>query len=97
MINNTAKTSKFKQRTRCGSWPTFERRFQPIEQSDGRLGWEREELPADVDPHLVWTVVDAEGKLYVTPGIRFVDRLYYIQCAMPWSADDQRQPPYLYW
>jgi hypothetical protein len=88
--------SPTKRRTRAGSWRTFERRFQPITGPDGATYWAREQLPRDVDPHLVWTIVDCDGKLYVSPGFRFVNRVDYVLCRLPWTADDERQPDYRY-
>lgn len=84
------------RRTRIGSWRVFERRFQPIARQDGSFLWERVELPSDLDAREWWTVVDCEGKLYVSPGFRFVNRFGYVRCAVPWRDDDQRQPDYRY-
>ena len=56
---NTEASSKsrtprpFKQRTRCGSWSIFERRFRPIDSPDLTVWWRHEQLPVNVDPHLV--------------------------------------------
>ena len=50
----------------------------------------------DVDPHLVWTILDCEGKLYVAPGFRYVNRIDHVLCAVPWTDDDERQPAYRY-
>jgi hypothetical protein len=49
-----------------------------------------------VDPRLVWTIVDCDGKLYVSPGFRFVNRVDYVLCRNPWTDDDERQPDYRY-
>lgn len=81
-------------RTRAGSWRTFERRFKPIDGPDGATYWHREQLPADVDARRVWTILDCDGKLYVSPGFRFVNRVDYVLCAVPWTDDDQAQPDY---
>lgn len=86
-----------KQRTRCGSWRTFERRFQPLPAPNHDLLWElRGDVPEDVDYRYWWTVVDCDGRLYVTPGFRFVNRFAYIHCAVAWADDDERQPDYVY-
>ena len=84
------------QRTRCGSWRTFERRFQPIDSPDETVWWSREQLPVNVDPHLVWTIVDEDGRLYVRPGFRFVNRIDYVLCQVPWTDEDVEQPDYRY-
>ena len=87
----------FKPRKRCGSWRTFERRFQPLPAPNHDVLWElRGEVPADADYRYWWTVVDCDGRLYVTPGFRFVNRFAYIRCAVPWTDDDERQPDYVY-
>ena len=61
-------------RTRIGSWNVFERRFKPIVREDGSLIWERSELPADIEPRQWWTVLDCEGRLYLSPGFRGATR-----------------------
>jgi hypothetical protein len=85
-----------KLRTRCGSWDTFERRFKPIDGPDGALYWRAEQLPKDIDGHLVWTILDCDGRLYVSPGFCFVNRLDYVVCRVPWTDEDTRQPGYRY-
>ena len=89
-------TKPVKIRIRSGSWTTFERRFRPIDGPDGATYWRYDQLPKDVDPHLVWTILDCEGKLYIAPGFRYVNRIDYVLCAVPWTDDDERQPAYLY-
>ena len=98
MIAETAQTptKPINIRTRCGSWRTFERRFQPIDGPDGATYWGREQLPGDIDPHLVWTILDCDGHLYVSPGFRFVNRIDYVLCAVQWTDEDQLQPDYRY-
>ncbi len=85
-----------KLRTRCGSWSTFERRFEPIDSPDLTVWWRHEQLPENVDPHLVWTIVDEDGRLYVRPGFRFVNRIDYVLCEKPWTDEDVEQPDYRY-
>ena len=85
-----------KIRTRSGSWTTFERRFQPIDGPDGATYWRGEQLPKDVDPHLVWTIVEGDSHLWLRPGFRFVNRIDYVLCAVPWTDDDVQQPAYRY-
>jgi hypothetical protein len=53
-------------------------------------------LPVNVDPHLVWTIVDEDGRLYVRPGFRFVNRIDYVLCQVPWTDEDVEQPDYRY-
>lgn len=86
----------FTARKRTGSWSTFERRFQPINGPEGAPYWHRDQLPNDIDERLVWTIVDCDGRLYVTPGFRLVNRIDYVFCRLPWSEEDQHQPDYRY-
>jgi hypothetical protein len=86
----------FKLHRRAGSWRTFERRFRPIDNPDETLWWRHEQLPVDVDQRLVWTIVDEDGRLYVRPGLRFVNRVEYVFCAEPWVDEDLHQPDYRY-
>lgn len=84
-------------RTRCGCWSTFERRFRPIDGPEGALYWRFDQLPRPLDARHVWTIVDSgDGKLYVSPGFRLVNRIDYVVCAVPWTDDDARQPDYRY-
>lgn len=86
----------FKLRKRCGSWRTFERRFRPLDGPDGAPYWPREKLPKDVDGRLVWTILDCDGRLYVSPGFHFVNRIDYVLCEVPWTDEDVQQPDYRY-
>jgi hypothetical protein len=54
-------------------------------------------LQIDIEPgpHLTdeqasrtWTVMDCEGRLGITPGLAYVNRLHYIQTTEPWTDDD---------
>lgn len=89
--------SRSRIRTRCGSWRTFERRFVPMPAPNHDLLWDiGGEVPKDADPHYWWTVLDCEGRINLSPGFRFVNRIAFIRCAVPWTADDERQPDYRY-
>ncbi len=85
-----------KQRTRCGSWRTFERRFRPLPAPDHGVLWEAAQVPRDADYRFWWTVIDCDGRLLVSPGFRFVNRFAFIRCAQPWQDDDEGQPDYRY-
>ena len=54
--------------------------------------WPPSEPDKEDDPHRVWTIVDCEGQLYVSPGYRFVNRIDYALCEVPWTGEDTRQP-----
>jgi hypothetical protein len=79
------------KRTRAGSWTVFERRFRPIIRNDGSLLWDRSELPApdSIDCREWWTVLDCDGRLYLSAGFRLVNRLGYLRCEVPWTDGDQ--------
>ena len=86
----------FKPRERCGSWRTFERRFRPIDGPDGAPCWCFKQLPKDAEPRRVWTIVDCDGQLHVSPGYHFVNRIGYVLCEVPWTDEDTLQPDYRY-
>lgn len=87
--------SPAKPRTRCGSWRTFERRFRPLDGPDGAPYWRYDQLPTPLDVRRVWTIVDGgNGRLYVSPGLRCVNRLDHLYCAIAWTDDDARQPDF---
>jgi hypothetical protein len=93
---STLHSATIRLRTRAGSFRTFERRFGPIETENGTLIRDREDLPVNVDPRLVWTVLDCDGRLYLSPGFRFVNRIGYVLCRTPWTDGDEGQPDYCY-
>jgi hypothetical protein len=89
----------FRPRTRVGSWRTFERRFDPQPAPAHDFLWEIGEVAEDAehaDYRYWWTVLDCEGRMYVTPGFRFVNRFAFIRCAHPWTDEDLHQPGYRY-
>jgi hypothetical protein len=85
-----------KQHTRCGSWRAFERRFLPLPAPSHDVLWDFHQLPKDAEAQYWWTVLDCEGRLYVSPGFRFVNCFAYIRCTVPWTNDDEGQPDYRY-
>lgn len=85
-----------KQRTRCGSWRTFERRFQPMPAPDHDVLWETHQVPENPDCRFWWTVLDCDGRLLIAPGFRFVNRFAFIRCALPWTDEDEGQPDYVF-
>lgn len=44
--------------------------------------WERVK---STDPYYVWTLVDCGGRLYLIPGMHWVDRMNYVICNNPWK------------
>jgi hypothetical protein len=85
-----------KQRTRAGTYDTFERRYTPVEMDDGSImrGWR--DVPPDTDQRNVWTVVDCDGKLYLCPGYVTVNYLGRVLCANPWPEVEASSPGYVY-
>ena len=82
-------------RTRAGSWNSFERRFKPAVRDDGSLIWRHEEIPRPIVGCHWWTVVDCDGKLYLSAGFHFVNRIGYVRCEIAWTdADHQRDYRY---
>ena len=86
-------------RIRRGSFATFERRFQPIINDDGTLLRDNTGLPLSPDwPRHIWTMIeDGDGNRWsLSPGIRLVNRVGFVLCAVPWTDADLQQPDYLY-
>jgi hypothetical protein len=42
--------------------------------------------PDQIDITHWWTVLDCAGRLYLSTGFRFVNRLAYVRCEVPWTA-----------
>jgi len=61
----------------------FEEKFKPIHNKSSEC-YMYETYGEDLDfvrkqkPECIWTVVDCDGKLYITPGYRIVNRFAYI-------------------
>lgn len=45
---------------------------------------EEEDYILSLDPHKVWTLVEADGKEYIESGRHFVNRLGYFVTRTPW-------------
>lgn len=46
----------------------------------------------DVNPATVWTMVDSDGKLWITPGFHFVNRMGYFITEVAFQDDQQDIP-----
>jgi hypothetical protein len=74
---------------------TFTKIYQPIPklpdaESSDEWCHDPDELPADLDPHFWWTLVDGDnGMMMLTRGIRYIDRLGYMECKIPWNENDE--------
>jgi hypothetical protein len=71
---------------RASSWSTFERRYDPIVDPSGTVvrSWNDPAVLA-ASVRQVWTVVDAEGHLYVVPGLATVNYIGRIITRKGWS------------
>ena len=87
-----------KPRRRMGSWASFERRYQPIASDtiDDTVLRDWREIPPGTDIHLVWTVLDCDGRLCIVPGFASVNYFARILCANPWPDIEQLNPGYIY-
>jgi hypothetical protein len=70
------------------SWTAFERRFEPQPAPDHDYLWEAHLVPKDADGRVWWTVLDCDGRLYLSRGFRIVNRFAYVRCANPWTDED---------
>ncbi len=71
------------------TWHDFERRFHPIVRADGSLIWHNDEIPRPIELRTWWTILDCDGRLYVSPGIRWVNRIGYLRTRLPWTRADE--------
>ena len=87
-----------KPRSRMGSWASFERRYQPIASStiDDTVLRDWREIPTGTDIHLVWTVLDCDGRLCIVPGFASVNYYARILCTNPWPEIEEGMPGYVY-
>jgi len=74
---------------RTGSWNDFERRFKPVIREDHSLIWHNEEIPRPISDRHWWTILDCDGRLYVSSGFRYVNRIGYIQTEVAWTKADE--------
>lgn len=75
---------------RRDDYSIWEEKFLPIEQGKDNIRWETygEDLEKvkSTPPEYIWTLVDTGGKLYITSGYRYVNRLNYFLCKNPWTS-----------
>jgi hypothetical protein len=69
-------------------WAVFEQKFEPLPAPHHDYLWETHQVPKDADGRYWWTVIDCDGRLYLVPGFRFVNRFAYVRCANPWNEQD---------
>ena len=72
----------------CLSDDNWDSQFDPDYNEDGTL---REVRQGDPDwdklvaENRVWTMVDCDGSLYISPGVHFVNRMSYHTTRLPWT------------
>lgn len=86
-----------KPRRRAGSWSTFDRRYEPIDTTEGSVlrDWD-DPLVQAADERNVWTVLDCDGRLYVSPGFATVNYMGRIVTRHQWSDIESCNPGYCY-
>lgn len=83
----------------------WEVQFRPIKNSlrddapyDGRMFetfGEEEDYVKRQDPRLIWTVLDCDGLLWLSPGWHFVNRFGYFVTQKPFEKIDEEGEGYL--
>lgn len=78
---------------------TFWNKFKPIKNKiNGDESWEgcmfetygkAEEFVRAQPANKIWTLLDCEGRLIITTGWHFVNRLGYFVTKVPWEHDHQ--------
>lgn len=73
----------------------FFEHYKPIENGDGEQMFETFAPDYDAvqaaDPKTVWTLIDAEGSLYITAGWHFVNRIGYYIASVPRTEESEEQ------
>lgn len=74
-------------------WLVFEEKYKPHLQEDGFKQYDTHddwELIKNTPENNVWTVVDGDNNnWHITPGRRFVNRLFYLITEIPWVDYDK--------
>ena len=86
-----------KQRKIAGSFSNFEQRYKPLYDDDGLImrNWDDPTLEG-VEVHYIWTIVDCDGVLIITPGLATVNYFARVLCCNPWRADEEFNTGYRY-
>lgn len=88
------KIIKVKPHKRAGSYDHFVDLYEPTDPPSGETMWEWDQLPVTADPRQLWTVLDCDGKLYVSPGIHHVNRIGYVVTKNAWDQTEFMNPGY---
>jgi hypothetical protein len=81
---------------RALSWRIFERRFRPIVRADESLMWDRMEIPRNADYRHWWSVLDCDGRLYLSAGFHVVNTIGFVRADTPWGGEAHQHPDYRY-
>lgn len=86
-----------KQRKITGSFTNFERRYAPVITQEGQMALEWDDpLLKDIDVYFIWTIVDCDGMLILTPGLATVNYFARVLCRNPWGPDEEFNTGYRY-
>ncbi len=80
------------KRTRARTFALFQKRFRPVPRTDGTILWQLDEVRLRMRHsyrRYWWTLLDCDGKLCLSPGFRYINRLNYVCCEAPWTDADQ--------
>jgi hypothetical protein len=70
----------------------FDRHFNVVLNQDGDAIEARYPAGEELDPntlHHVWTVLDCDGKLCISPGYHWVNRVSHIMTKEQWTDEDE--------
>lgn len=84
---------------RKSDFDTWYEKFKPNENERGELILyetydEDLEKVCKTDSKYIWTLIDSDGDLYISPGRHWVNRLNYFICNNPHNGDKQRDYKY---
>lgn len=68
--------------------------YGALESPSGIMLWDESELPAHIDENHTWSVVDCDGKLYLSAGFHIVNCIGYVLCAKPYNGNTESVFPY---
>ena len=68
--------------------------YDALESPSGIMLWDESELPAHLDEGCVWSVLDCDGKLYLSAGFHVVNRIGYVLCAQQYNGNTESVFPY---
>ena len=79
------------------TWEEWESTYKPTPNPDSTdIGYwqafydDLADIPADVEPHHIWTMVDGDGRYAnLECGIHLFNRLGYFVTEVPWNEDEE--------